>query len=200
MRIEKITTIQYVSDNGFKFTFEPIEDTVVLQQTPEGFTTKYLSRDTNPQSPDEDWDDTLFLVNYHRDCQIEHGNVITKDEVRSYYQNNEISQTKKFHMFKLNAYIHSGVVLGLAPTSFPDERWDVSHVGLVCVAREEWPLETQARKAAQSLVEMRNAYLSGDVYGCVAETYDNNKNQLNQNSCWGHVGFEYAKSELEEFT
>ena len=200
MNIKTVVTTRYVSDAGFIFTFEPVEDTLVIGTTPKGYRARYLVRDDNPQSPDENDDIGLFLVNYHRDFDVRRDSRITKEAVQDFYQGKKIPQEKKYHLFKLNAYIHSGVRLGLAPTNFPDERWDVSHVGLVLAARKEWPSKKKACKAAQSLVEEWNAFLSGDVYGCVVEYYDENKKQINQESCWGFVGFEEAKEELKGFT
>jgi len=50
-----------------------------------------------------------------------------------------------------------------------------------------------------SLVESWNEYLGGDVYGCVKETYDKNKKQIDQDSCWGFYGYKYALEELKIF-
>jgi hypothetical protein len=80
--------------------------------------------------------------------------------------------------------------------NFPDYNFDVSHVGAVFVSKKEWTDENKAYEAAQSLVETWNQYLSGDVYGIVRETYDKKKIQVDQKSCWGFYGYEYAKQAL----
>lgn len=41
-----------------------------------------------------------------------------------------------------------------------------------------------------------NQYLSGDVYGIVYEYYDENKNQIKEESCWGYYGYDDTKKEM----
>jgi hypothetical protein len=115
---------------------------------------------------------------------------------------------KKYHVFGLEAYIHSGVSLALSREgNFPDRQWDVSQLGCVFAEIAEFGsggvefknTREQSRLKALSLIKSWNYCLSGDVYGCVLETYDKNKKQIDQDSCWGFYGYEYAKEELKTF-
>ena len=201
MNIKTVVTTRYVGEDGFEFTFEPVEDTLIIGTTPKGYVARYLVQDDNPQSPDENEDNGLFLVNYHRDFDVRRDNIIVKQNVADYYGGEKIPQEDKYHIFNLSMLSHSGVWLSLNSSFTGDGGgWDTSHVGLVLVAKKEWHKRDKACKAAESLVNEWNAFLSGDVYGCVVEYYDENKKQINQESCWGYIGFEEAKKELKGFT
>jgi hypothetical protein len=107
---------------------------------------------------------------------------------------------KKYHIFGLEAYIHSGVSLSLSHEgNFPDRQWDVSQLGLVFASKKEWKSRAKARKAALGLIETWNCSMSGDVYGCVREEYDQDKKQIKEDSCWGFYGYKYAIEELKTF-
>jgi len=201
MKIKTVVTTRYVGEDGFEFTFEPVEDTITVEKTPKGYTARYLVQDDNPISPDENGDSGLFLVNYHRDFDVRRDSIIVKQNVADYYGGEKIPQEDKYHIFNLSMFSHSGIILSLSRTFISDSGgWDTSHVGLVLVSKKEWHKRDNACEAAESLVNEWNAVLSGDVYGCVVEYYNKNKKQLNQESCWGYIGFEAAKAELRGFT
>lgn len=71
MKIKEVK--HYISEDGFEFTFKPVEDTVTISKTETGFEARYLVRDNDTISPDEDGDDGLFLVGYHRDFTVDRG-------------------------------------------------------------------------------------------------------------------------------
>lgn len=146
-----------------------------------------LEQDTDAQSPMEN-DDCVFLIADHRDCFIP-----PEKGIRSFDVQTEIDARKKtHHVFLLEAYIHSGVVLALAGEgNFPDRQWDVSLLGAVFVPKSDWRLRASARKIALGKVAEWNQYLSGDVWGCIVE--DDEGNHLD--SCWGFYGREYAEQE-----
>lgn len=101
---------------------------------------------------------------------------------------------KKYHVFGLEAYIHSGVCLALSHEgNFPDRQWDVSQLGCVFVARTETKYRSKARTMAKGLIETWNDYLSGNVYGYVIEDAQGNT----IDSCWGYYG-DYDKNALIE--
>ena len=109
------------------------------------------------------------------DGKFEDGSI--NDEAKDYL--------KKFHVFGLEAYIHSGVVLALSREgNFPDRQWDVSQLGLVFVAKTEARTRAKARKIALGLIETWNDYLAGRVYGFEIE---NNQGEA-IDSCWGFYG------------
>lgn len=205
--------VTYVHEDGFELQHEPMEDSIQIKETEEGFEVRYLVYDDTGYSPDNDEDNNLFLVAYHRYFWVDRKDFISKDNCASLcrylfgdgeFDKEEIKNlkelTKNYHIFALEAYIHSGVALALRNEgNFPDRRWDVSQLGCVFASKKEWRLRKSARKAAIGLIKYWNQYLSGDVYGCVLEKYDKNKNQIDCDSCFGFYGHEYALKELQSF-
>jgi hypothetical protein len=206
-----------------------------------------INYDTDPMSPEDDKDDEVFLVAYHRQFSVDRGQrelVTIFNEVdfkkdngyqgrvyadgygwKSYeeakeqglinkqvhrgryvpgiseglaqcianggkYEDGSINDEakeylKKYHVFGLEAYIHSGVSLALSHQgNFPDRQWDVSRLGLVFVAKSTSRMRAKAEKLARGLLERWNHYLSGQVYGFEIE---NNQGEV-IDSCWGFYG------------
>ncbi len=195
MKISKKTKTWYESDDGFKFMFEPVEDTVRVTRTDTGYTIKYLTIDSDFETPDQ-WDDDCFLVHYHRSFQVTDDR-IEKDDLVDYVRGK--TEITDYWVFIVAALIHSGVWLSLADSFAADPGgWDTSHCGAVLIPKNEhWTTKEQAQAAAQGLIETWNQALSGDVYGCVVEHYDHEKMQINHDSCWGYYGKEYAMESLE---
>lgn len=207
-KIKKVVRTNFIDeDEGFIYTFEPIEDSLTIKETSEGFEVRYLVRDENPESPDTWEDDNLFLVNYHRDFDVRRDNVITQDEISSWYKSPFFHDMIKkgsetYWMFPLSCLVHSGIWLSLNHSfiSCDPGGWDTSHVGAVLVSKKEWKREKEALKAAENLVTEWNQYLSGDVYGIVKETYDTEKKQIDQQDIqdvWGFYGYKYALEALQ---
>ena len=191
---------RYVTEGGFELRFEPIEETVSITKTDSGYSVRYLVQDDAPIEPGEcDDDEGLFLVHYHRDFWVEKKPIITKEDLRDWYQGEKIKQAKKYYIFPVSALIHSGVWLSLNDSFVEDSGgWDTSHVGAILASRKEFT-EEKALSAARSLIEWWNQYLSGDVYACVIERFNNRKKYVSGDECWGFYGFEYAKEVLVGF-
>lgn len=144
-------------------------------------------------SPSEWGDGGLFLVHYHRDCWIEEKEYITKDEIADWYRGENEEIEERYWIWPVSAYIHSGVVLSIGSgRHFPDQQWDVSHVGAVLASKEEFEDEEKAHQACESLVELWNDYLSGNIYGYYLENEENNSIEC---GCSGYYG-DYEKSGL----
>lgn len=205
MKTKIITTTRYSTDLGVDLNFKPANDSdVIVTKTDGKLYVRYLVQDEYPvmDNPNDNNAPDLFLVNYHRDFGVTVNNIITEDEVREYYVNNtKPACAKKYWLFKLNAYIHSGVVLGLASTNFPDGRWDVSHVGLVLVSKKHWKTEEKARECAESFVHEWNQYLSGDIWGMCTDVFDLKTKQLlieESEAVWNCYDYDYCLKELKK--
>ncbi len=205
MKTKTVTITKHTTDLGVELSCEPFNDDDVIVTERDGkIYVRYLVRDEDPimGSPNDCSGDDLFLVNYHRDFEVTKDKIITLEEVRDYYRDNHTPTCwTKYHLFKLNAYIHSGVILGLAPTNFPDERWDVSHVGLVLVSKKTWKTEKEARKCAECFVEEWNQYLSGDIWGMCTDVFDQQTKQLlieESKAVWGCYDYDYCLKELKK--
>lgn len=196
--IKKI--VSYVNEDGFEFNFEPIEDTLSIKKTKDGFEARYLIQDEMCESPDEDGDDAVFLVNYHRDFDVRRDEIITEDDARDWYQaTRKIPQEEEFHMFTLACLVHGGVWLSLEKGFTCDsDGWDTSHVGVVLVSKKEAKKVEKALELAHGLVKYWNKYLSGDVYCAVTETYSKKKEPIDYDVLGGCYGYENAKESLIE--
>lgn len=170
----------------------------IIDSVTVGATTANIYQDMDNRGPDEWADDSLFLVGFHRDFTVKRDGfgveivraLFDKDEVTD-DNRDEVKRIKReYHVFGLEAYIHSGVCLALSHEGdFVDRRWDVSQLGAVFVSKKEWKAKKDARKAALGLIETWNQSLSGDVWGYSIEGGD---------SCWGFYGMDAVKEAAKE--
>ncbi len=61
-----------------------------------------------------------------------------------------------------------------------------------------WAREQQAAVYAQQFLDEYNAIISGDVYGCVVETFELGGDQIEEEACWGFVQGDYAEEALKD--
>ncbi len=199
MKTKTMTRTITRTDTGLELSHKPQDDDDVIVTEKDGkITLRYLVQDEDPRSPDEDGDDALFLVNYHRDFWVVADEFITKDTLAAWYNGEKIDQSKTYWIFRLGMYSHSGVCLQLESLEFVGDtnHWDSSMVGAVLVSKKEWPRRAKAEKAARSLVKVWNNYLSGDVWGCVTDVFDaktKERIEAECESCWGYND-EYSKA------
>jgi hypothetical protein len=171
--------------------------------------------DEDSFSPYED--NALFLVGYHRDFWVDRKRTIYNKETgqretidegisqglaqsifnKGKYEDDLINEEakdylKKYRIFPLSAYIHSGVRLYLGTHKVC--QWDSCQVGLVLASKSEWKTKDKALKAVESLIETWNDYLSGQVYGF--QVYDKEENKID--SCYGFYGDEGMKDAIAE--
>lgn len=212
--IKKSVVTTYSNEEGFDFTFEPIEESLTIEKTKDGYTAKYLTQDTDPQNPDEYDDGGLFLVGYHSDFTVDRST--RKDGKRVGGISQELAQCinrggkyedgsvceeakeycKKYHIFLLDAYIHSGVSLSLHSEGVQC-RWDTSVLGLCFASKKEWRTRKAGEKAVRGLIKEWNQYRSGDVYCIVKEEYNEEKESVNYDVRGGFGGYEYAVESLK---
>lgn len=163
-----------------------------------------IEPDQDAESPDQ-WGNTdMFLVGFHREFAVNRdgfGLEVARAVFDSDYADDESVADrakkikKEYHVFPLEAYIHSGVSLSIGGEGkFPDRQWDVSQLGAVFVEKKQWRKVESARKAARSLIETWNQYLSGDVWGYVVEDQDGES----LDSCWGFYGRDEAIEAAKE--
>jgi hypothetical protein len=158
--------------------------------------------DDSTDSPAE-WDNTNFLVHYHRDCWIEDKR-ITESELAGWYNGEKLELEKTFFIFPVSALIHSGVWLSLHNSFAADSGgWDTSHVGAMFISKTEAKTKDGAYKLAGSLLKTWNQYLSGEVYGYMIEDKEGNGDEIG--GVWGFYGdwnesglIESAKDEIDE--
>ncbi|MCD6468524.1 MAG: hypothetical protein J7L32_04345 [Thermoplasmata archaeon] len=203
MNIQEVVSRKFIDmDEGFEFTFEPIEDTIKIEKIPnDGYISKYLTRDNYPTSPDEWEDNNLFLVHYHKQFWVDRPDIVTKEDIRDWYQGEKIDAEDDYFIFPVKAYIHSGVHLDIGTGGFPFDAggWDTSHVGACLASRDEFKTEEKGMEACKSLIDEWNTYLSGDVYCVVKEKLNKDKEVIDYDIVCGYYGEKYAEEELENF-
>ena len=134
-----------------------------------------IFQDLDPQSPEDNDNTDLFLIANHRQFNVARKGIACDGDTPK-------ENKADYHVLPLIAYIHSGVALSLGrgyPFNCP---WDSGQVGWVLV-RKRYGFRN-IRKAAESLVQEWNSYLSGECYGYVVELPDG----TDLGSCWGFTG------------
>lgn len=181
-----------------------------------------IVQDEYPESPDKWGDNGLFLVYEHRQFDVrrkgfepraifDHLNAKSYIERKQPQTINESLETEsyfedlndeydKYHIFQVNAYIHSSVSLSLGREYPFNDKWDTSTTGYVLVSKELEKNIEGAQKAAESLIETWNQYLIGDVWGyevskiTKCECCGNEDKQI-VDSCYGFYGKEECENE-----
>lgn len=184
-----------INYKDFALNYEPIKDSVEVEKTSEGYTVKYVTYDKNPVAPNE-LSGIGSLVHYHKDFVVK-SKKITKEELRKFYQGEDLPLKKEYHILPVKSYIHSGIKLKLGKGGFNEDPagWDTSHVGAVLVSKEKAEdLDCNPWKLAEDKIDMWNAYLNGEVYCAVKETFDENKNHTDMENICGIYSYEEAES------
>lgn len=137
-----------------------------------------ISQDEDAESPDS-WNNTdIFLVYDHRQFYIKREGYNPKDifEYTSNIEQYKGSKFDNYFIFKVFAYIHSGVSLSLAHNG---DVWDTSTTGYILVDKNDFDFDLQrksieelkdksdfdiAKYYAEGLIDTWNTYLSGETY------------------------------------
>ena len=197
MKFRKI--VKYLDDEGFEYSFKPIEETVHIDKTKDGYLTKYLIQDESYNLDWENDNDDLFFVFYHRDFYVEKDDIITKEEVREWLNGNKIQQENDYYIFPLSALIHSGVYLKIGYGGFISDvgGWDTSIAGVVLAPKKHYKDKNEAKSCAKDYIDMINSILIGDVYCVVVEKLNNKKEVVETDVTGGYITFDYAKEYLD---
>ena len=202
--IKTIVKKTYVNDEGFNFTFEPIEDTLKIIKTKTGFEAKYLTPDNDPIDPFE---------NSEGNGNFYHWKEMGREELEKYCEllGYDIDTREKIReddkdAVRIDKYEHSGISYSVAGEG-SQCRWDTSSAWAVwypdnVLLDELKKLKGQARREkcieyARQCCELFNQWNNGEVYCIVKETYDHNKEQIDYDVVGGYFGYDEAKKALE---
>ena len=146
--------------------------------------------DPEPINPREEFDHVGKMACWHERYNL--GDVQPKEPPDEFLE----SLPEDSLILPLYLLDHSSLALSVEPFSDP---WDSCIVGYIYttpeIIDEAFDGDRElAKRCLKAEVAEYNTYLSGEVYGVVVETYDDDK-LIDTESCWGYYGYEYAKEE-----
>lgn len=181
---------------GFEFHFEPIEDSIFFSHTEVGYLLKYLTSDEAPESPRE-WDNFGKMVCWHGRYNLgDNHNFETPEEFEGWIKQNK----KELIILPLYLLDHSGLSMSARDFSYCDPgQWDSGQVGWIYaeIGKENLSKEEIENYLLQE-VKVYNMYLQGDVYCCVVETFNKDKENLDYDVVSGYFGYDDALMNLKE--
>jgi hypothetical protein len=119
--------------------------------------------DPDPEAPDNTESDIFIITTRNRHFELAHEG-FTIDSAA------DPDVHMEYDVFKVYAYIHSGVQLSLTPFSCP---WDSGPIGYLFARKGD-------AASPESFIKAWNDFLSGNVYGFVVES-----GGVQIDSCWG---------------
>lgn len=156
--------------------------------------------DETPENPRKAWDNLGTMLCAHRRYNLGDEDGLDGDDVRE-----RVKEALKAGavVLPLFLYDHGGITMSTGSFSCP---WDSGQVGYIYMTAEKgranwgriW--KKKALACLQAEVKTYDQYLTGEVYGYVAQLLDENGEELEneQDSCWGFYGMETAKEEAKE--
>jgi len=196
--------ITYVSDEGFEFTFEPIEDTLKIKKIKDGFEARYLTPDNDPQNPFENGEGNGNFFHWKdrgREELLKYCEALGYDP-----ETREKIGKGNPDAVKIDKYEHSSVSYSISGEGRQCQ-WDTSSAWAVwlpdnCLLDELKKLKGNVRhkkciEYARQACELFNQWANGDVYCIVKETYDKKKSPIDYEIVGGIFGRDYAEKALE---
>jgi len=203
--------VTYISEEGFEFQFEPIEDSLKIKKTETGFEARYLINDEgfNPREDDNIGIMVCFHKKYTLGDTLKFGKnvktIFSSDNFNSWeeMENYLIETEKALYILPLYLYDHSGISIATFRHG-QHASWDCGQVGFIYTTKEQMKLigvEKYSKKRIEKYllneVETYNQYLTGDCYSLVKETYNKDKEQIDYDIVGGFLGYDDSLKTLE---
>ena len=204
--IKTIVKKTYINDEGFSFTFEPIEDSLKIIKTKTGFEARYLIQDDNPIDTRED-ENLGTMVCFHRRYTLGDKTDLNSDMFNGWGELEDylIKEKKAIMILPLYLYDHSGISIkvgsfqGYLPQGHAE--FDSGQVGFIYMTAENLKevgfAKNRVEKYLISEVETYNQYLKGDVYCIVKEIFNLNKESIDYDTVGGYYGYEETLKALK---
>ena len=157
-----------------------------------------------------DWDNLGTIATWHRrynlgDEQPSESVEEWKERMTEWEEGDTETAEEKFDRLfvwlPVYMYDHSGITINTAGFSCP---WDSGQVGVIYISRERLKKdgigEEQARECLRGEVEVYDQYLRGDVYYCVEEEYNEEKDEwVVIDSCGGFYGTDWETNGMTDY-
>ena len=194
--------------NGVEVTVRgcPVDRNEVLSKQLEdgSIVVGFLAHDEDCQNPCKDGDG----VGQIRSLSNRHIDRIDIDEATEMLKSDKMVVALSYYEHGLCLWdVCSGERIGRCP----DQQWDqVSFAGIwapdECCRdeiksrshRKHIPYQAAARELAKECCTTYTDWANGSCYGYVVTTFDETGREVNHDSCWGFIGYEYAHAQLEE--
>lgn len=162
-----------------------------------------IYHDDNPIDPRE-WDNIGHMICFHRRYNLGDEHDLHESDFDSW---EEIEETLRNEynavvILPLYLYDHSGITMSVGPFACG---WDSGQVGYIYASKEdiekaygEYNTETHvlAERTLYAEVEEYDDYLTGNVYGYIAYTWDGD-DWIETDSCWGYFrDYKYIVDEV----
>lgn len=117
---------------------------------------------------------------------------------------------EKVLFYLVDKYEHGSVHFSVSQThNYPDQRWDVAHGCAIYVpcdyiqdeykklAKKEGVEAAKARFVNDSngVLDEYSNWCNGEVYGYSVTVFDKKGQELENDECWGFIGYKYAEEE-----
>lgn len=194
---EAVATDRYVAA---VFTKYSLEDLLVefhgdfeFDQLPDESDTDFVTRALRTDSAYNNWDNTIYDETFKSVL----GEMWYEDE---FFPGNPDAQL-------LSVYSHGGEHWSLSGEGMQCQ-WDTNNSAGVWIPSgyqstelEKLPAPERRKKAreyAQQFLDTFNEINSGQVFGVVVQTYEEDGTEINMDSCWGFVGSKSAEEALRD--
>ena len=206
--ITKTVITKYENEEGFEFTFEPIEQSLKIVKTKDGYEARYIIHDNIAEDP-RDWDNLGHMFCFHKrytfgDKYDETSEQFNDwDEIEKYLY----KEKKAVICLPLFVYDHSTVSMRTYRHG-QHSAWDCGQVGFIYVTAEDIQkcynvkrisktILKRAEDVLTSEVDTYDKYLQGDVYCLVKETYTKDKEKIDHDTVGGFFGYYDAVKALD---
>lgn len=191
--------------NDFELLFEPIEDSIKIKKTKEGYEIKYLTYNEYSENPFENWEGIGNFYHWNNG----------KEEYLKYckalgYNPNTREKEEKENLYavEIDKYEHGNIYYSVKGEGYQC-KWDTSRGWAVWLPDEEcikdierFKTEKTRRKRAVGLArqacEIFNQWANGQVYCIVKEIYNKNKEQIDYDVVGGYYGYKSSLKALEK--
>jgi len=204
MKVVKRTTY---SVDDFELNFEPIEDTIDIKKTKDGYTVKYLVYDTECFNPREDCDNFTKMVCFHGKYNLGDKHDYKQSDYESWDElKSAIKKDGGIFIAPLYLYDHSGITIKIGDfygCGLPQghAHFDSGQVGFIYTTKDKLKefgiTKSRAKKAIEGDVETYDMYLRGESYMIAADYFNKDKTLIDGENCSGYLGYEYALKALE---